>query len=210
MENRRDEFLLKMYEQLMNDINRHISVVWQSIGTLIGAFAVFVLVEKNIISIDYATCIIVLLVGWLWAHLHDASYWYNRNLAMVANIEKDFLEITDLRNIHYYFGKHRPNKMIGHFRIQYALGFGILFVVLFFHFLTRIAPHFLNKGTNFEILSLFPYIVLLALITYLTDLKKSNDKSFNEFMKYSPGKQIDTTGIDYGVGHGFKNKKEQG
>lgn len=42
----REDLLLKMYDQMFNDINRHIMVVWQSVGVLVGAFAVFALVEK--------------------------------------------------------------------------------------------------------------------------------------------------------------------
>jgi hypothetical protein len=78
-EKARSDFLIAMYNQLMNDINRHIVVVWQSVGVLFGAFAVFALVEKQIISLDVATSLIVLLCAWVVAHVHDASYWYNRN-----------------------------------------------------------------------------------------------------------------------------------
>ena len=123
MNDRRDEFLVEMYRQMFNDINRHIMVVWQSVGVVVGAFAIFALVEKNIISVDIATSIIILLCGWLFAHLVDSGYWYNRNLAIIANVERQFLNKSDLRDIHYYFGKHRPNnKMITHLRIQQALG----------------------------------------------------------------------------------------
>ena len=37
----RSELLLKMYDQMFNDINRHILVVWQSAGTVIGESAPF-------------------------------------------------------------------------------------------------------------------------------------------------------------------------
>jgi hypothetical protein len=92
MNDRRDEFLVQIYNQMFNDIDRHIMVVWQSVGVLVGAFAIFALVEKQIISIDIATTIIVLLCAWLYAHLLDAGYWYNRNLVIIANIERTILE----------------------------------------------------------------------------------------------------------------------
>ena len=50
----RRAFLLHMYDQLFNDINRHLTVIWQSVGVLLGAFAVFSLVEKGILSFDLA------------------------------------------------------------------------------------------------------------------------------------------------------------
>ncbi len=111
--NTRAELLLKMYDQMFNDINRHIMVVWQSIGVVVGALTIFALVEKNVVSLDIAVSIVLLLCAWLLAHLFDAAYWYNRNLVIIANIERQFLTQDDLKNIHYYFGKHRPkNKMI--------------------------------------------------------------------------------------------------
>src|SRR2546428_10370812 len=74
--NGRQELLLKMYDQLFNDINTHIIVVWQSVGVLVGAFAVLALVEKNIISVDIGTTLILLVCGWLFANLLDSAYWY--------------------------------------------------------------------------------------------------------------------------------------
>ena len=88
MEHDRKEFLLKMYDQMFNDINTHILVVWQSVGVVVGAFAVFALVEKNIIPMDYACTLMVTLCAWLFANLYDAPYWYNRNLVIIAPILK--------------------------------------------------------------------------------------------------------------------------
>ena len=41
VEQNRKEFLLHMYDQMFNDINRHIMVIWQSVGVLVAAFATF-------------------------------------------------------------------------------------------------------------------------------------------------------------------------
>ena len=127
----REDLLLKMYDQMFNDINRHIMVVWQSVGVLVGAFAVFALVEKNVVPLDFAVCIVLLLALWLMAHLFDAAYWYNRNLVIIANIERQFLRKEDLKEIHYYFGSHRPkNKMIYHLRIQMTLGIALVLMFM--------------------------------------------------------------------------------
>jgi hypothetical protein len=34
---KRPEFLIEMYKQMLNDINTHILVVWQSVGVLVGS-----------------------------------------------------------------------------------------------------------------------------------------------------------------------------
>lgn len=199
----REEFLLKMYDQMFNDINRHIMVIWQSIGVLVGAFAIFALVEKNVISLDIATSIILLLSAWLIAHLFDAAYWYNRNLAIIANIERQFLLSTDLKDIHYYFGAHRQkNKMIEHLRIQLSLGAALAGLVLLYHFFDRVVPGFSSPISNFEPARSLPYIVVVAAIIYLRKLKVDAAEKYKEFIDNSPGAEVDTSGVSYGKGHG--------
>jgi hypothetical protein len=206
MNDRRDEFLVEMYKQMFNDINRHIMVVWQSVGVLIGAFAIFALVEKNVISADLASTIIVLLCAWLYAHLVDSGYWYNRNLAIIANIERQFLLVSDLKDVHYYFGKHRPdNKMITHLRIQQALGIGLSSLVLLYHFLTRVAPGLGGPWSSFDPVRTLPYLMAIVAVIYGINIKRKRDHAYQEFIKNSPGIEVSTAGITYGPGHGFGN-----
>jgi len=203
----RKEFLMRMYDEMFNDINRHIMVVWQSVGVVVGAFAVFALAEKDVISMDIAASLVLVLTGWLLAHLHDAAYWYNRNLVIIANIEKEFLGTKDLRRIHYYFGEHRPkNKMITHLRIQYALGVGIGGVIVIYHFFGRVVGGFSAPWANFDPPRTLPYFVLIGIVIYLVHLRKYCERKYLELLRNSSGKNIDTSGIVYGVGHGYKEK----
>jgi hypothetical protein len=203
MSDRRDTFLIEIYKQMFNDINRHILVVWQSVGVLVGAFAVLSLVEKKVISLDVATAIIVLLCAWLFAHIFDASYWYNRNLVIIANIERQFLLQKDLGDIHYYFGKHRlKNKMIEHLRIQCALGLGLTGIILSVHFYYQVLPGVGLKFSQFDPLRALPYVVAIASVIYCASVKKNRRASYDEFVKNSPGIDISTIGYTYGVGHG--------
>lgn len=204
----REEFLLKMYDQMHNDINRHILVIWQSVGVFVGALATFALVEKKVLSIDIAVSITLLLNAWLLAHLFDASYWYNRNLVIIANIERQFLKRSDLRYIHYYFGKHRiKNNMIEHLRIQLALGSSLAGIVLLHHFIERIIPFLYANFYKFEPICLAPYILLILIIPYLYKLKKDTNDKYSEFVRNSPGIDINTIGIIYGKGHGHPLNK---
>lgn len=206
----RQELLLKMYDQLFNDINRHIVVIWQSISVLVGAFAIFALVEKNIISIDLASAIIVLLAAWLLSHLYDSAYWYNRNLTMIANIERQFLLKEDLKHIHYYFGKHRPvNSMLTHLKIQFALGLGLCGLVLLYHFVERVVPGFGGSSEDIDPARALPYIVVFASSFFLKWIRKNRRDSYQEFLENSPGIEVDTKGLNYGVGHGRKVKDNE-
>lgn len=206
----REELLLKMYDQMFSDINRHIMVVWQSIGVLVGAFAIFALVEKKVVSVDIAASIILLLSAWLFAHLIDASYWYNRNLVIIANIERQFLKKEDLMAIHYYFGAHRPNnKMIEHLRIQVALGSGLGGIVAVYHFIERVLPGIGVSWSNFDLLRGLPYLIIIAALIYLLRLNGRTRVKYQEFIDNSPGIEVDSTDINYGIGHGHGHGHDQ-
>ena len=204
MSDRRDNFLIEVYKQMFKDINRHIMVVWQSVGVLVGAFAIFALEEKKVVSLDVAATMIILLCAWLYAHLLDAGYWYNRNLVIIANIERQFLTATDLKDIHYYFGKHRPdNKMITHLKIQRALAVGLSALVLAFHFVDRVVPGLGLDLSHLDASRAIPYAFAVASLLYCRSVQKNRDASYAEFIRNSPGIEVVTSGIEYGVGHGF-------
>ena len=203
MNDDRKEFLVQMYNQMFNDINRHIMVVWQSIGVLIGAFAIFALVEKDIVSLDVAVSLIVLLAAWLVAHLLDASYWYNRNLVIIANIERQFLTKDDLKLIHYYFGAHRPkNRMITHLKIQVALAVGLVGLVVGYHASVRVWPGVSSPLSALELSPMLPYLMLIASIVYIYKIDKDRDAAYLEFVTNSPGGQVDASSVKFGPGHG--------
>lgn len=198
----RKEFLMHMYNEMFNDINRHILVVWQSVGVVIGAFALIGLAGRAILPLDVAVGLIALIGLWLLAHLEDAGYWYNRNLAIIANIERQFLEKADLRNIHYYFGKHRRKiVMLTHLKIQYLFGIGIIFLVLLYHFLTRVVPGLGAPWANFEPLRGLPYFIVVVGAVVVLRLHGKMKKKYAEFLQNSPGMDVDTKGIKYGEGH---------
>jgi len=199
----RKELLLKMYDQMFNDINRHIMVVWQSVGVLIGAFAIFALVEKNIISPDLASALVILIASWLLANLLDSSYWYNRNLIIIANIERQFLNEQDIRDIHYYFGKHRKKgSMLTHLRVQFGLGVGVTLLVLVYHFFTQIYP--VIDGSITKPQKGLPYLVLLVAAVLLLLLHSSRKAAYQEFLDNSPGISVKTGTARYGAGHPVK------
>ena len=201
----REEFLLRMYDQMFNDINRHISIIWQPITVLVGSSALLAAGMRDIISIDIAVTFIILLVGWLIANIYDSAYWYNRNLVIIANIERQFLRQTDLRDIHYYFGEHRSKySMLTHIRIQWYLGVFIGSLILLYHFLTqalKTCPSISSPAIPFRLELLLPYVTGILIFFWLLHWRNHRIRSYAEFVKNSPGIDVDTSGIDYGVGH---------
>jgi hypothetical protein len=197
----RSTFLIAMYNQLMNDINRHIVVVWQSVGVLFAAFAGLSLVEKQIISIDVGITLIVIVCAWVIAHVYDASYWYNRNLVMIANIERQFLRTSDLHDIHYYFGEHRrTGSMITHLSIQLWLAVGTGGLVLLYHFFSTVLPT-LSWNAPIRWPATLPYIGA-GIVAFVWARSSHRARTrYAAFVKNSPGKKIDASGIVHGPGH---------
>lgn len=201
--NDRKEFLLHMYDQLFSDINTHILVVWQSIGVLTGTVVLFALVEKQILSHDVASGLVVLIAAWLVAHVYDASYWYNRNLAIISNIERQFMWSSDREIIHYYFGRHREDsKMLSHLRLQWWFGIVIGIGNLCIHAFQRV-PELLSTPLEIGMIVPFtiPYLLLLGALVSLWKFRQRRILAYQAFKKNSPGAEVDTTGVQFGIGH---------
>jgi hypothetical protein len=201
-EKHRPELLLRTYDQMFNDINRHILVVWQSIGALVATLALFALVEKHVISEDHASTMIVIVCAWVVAHVYDAAYWYNWNLVIIANIERQFLLQSDIHDIHYYFGKHRAkHSILTHLKIQFWFAIGVALLVLAYHFLRRVVPGLGSAWGLASIEKALPYGAAVVCIGLLSELRRNRTEAYEEFVRNSPGIDVQTAGTLYGIGH---------
>jgi hypothetical protein len=134
-------FLLAMYGQLWNNINRHVLIVWQPLATIGAALGLFSLVDKGVLSIDWATTLVVVVAVWFVTHTLDASTWFNRNQAMIARIENLFLPDALKNAVGEVVGKPRKQgKAIDHFVIQSALGYAVAVLMLAHHVAVRVMP----------------------------------------------------------------------
>lgn len=118
---RRDEFLFHLYDQAYGNINRQFGFVWQSAGLVAAALAVFAFARQERLPRDIPATLFILVAGWYAANLIDANHWFNRNLHIIANIERAFLRRTDVHDIHFYFRDRHGNKFLMHLKIQFAL-----------------------------------------------------------------------------------------
>ncbi len=203
---KRDQFLFHMYNQMFNDINIHLTAIWHCVAVLAGTVAVFI-IFKDDVSLDIASVIIILAATWLICHALNGGYWYNRNLVIIANIERMFLYKSDLHNIHYYFGDHREkSSLLTHFGLQVFFGFGIIILALLNHVIFRLSPGFNAPYSNFEWVRAIPYISLLIPIFCIPIFKKYLFDKYVQFIKNSPGIKIDTSGVEFGTGHPIAKK----
>ena len=176
---KREAFLLEMYKQMWGNIDRHIMVVWQSVGVLGGAFAVSAFVEKQLISLDLAVTIIILVAAWQLAHTIDAGYWYNRNLAIISNIERQFLARADAADIHPYFAERRPPKLLDHLKIQFAFGTAVAVLVLIYHFNRDVVPGFHAAWRTFDFKKAMPYLTFAICYVLLHALHRHHKENYS-------------------------------
>jgi hypothetical protein len=200
---RRDDFLIAMYNQMHQGISRHTIGVWQSITTLLAAIGALSLAEKHVLSADVAVAFVMLTLVWFLAQVMDASYWYNRNLAMISNIERQFLDDSDLKVIHYYFGQHRKaNVFLTNFRIHGLFALTLLVLVLGYHFTNSVLA---SDPIHVSLSTLLPYAIVIVGAIGLRILWRHRSKSYSEFLNNSPGRTVDTKGVVYsGIGHPVK------
>ena len=188
----RQTILVEMYKQMFADIDQHVSVVWQSIGAVAASIGLLALAEKNILPFEVGISLIVLLIIWMIANVLEAGYWYNRNLVIIANIERQFLETGDDENIHFYWVKHRnQNKIIWQLKLQVFLGLSVLALVIFFFFMQTTFVALSAESTNFDIMNSMPYFLSVSGILFLCDRRVKRIDDYNDFLKRSPGKDVD-------------------
>jgi hypothetical protein len=191
---RRDQFLMVMYGKMWDNINRHLTVVWQSSAILAGATAVFALVEKGALSLDIASTLIVLISGWLVLHAYDANSWYNRNLGIIANIERQFLDADDAHDIHYFFERHREPGLVEHLQIHAILGIGFAALTLAYHVSVRVWPGRNAPIENFEPQRLLPYLTLVGVGGLIARFRSHYRDGYKTFEERSPGKGVPGVG----------------
>lgn len=186
----RERFLLAMYEQMWANINRHILVVWQPVGFVVAAAVLFGLVEKAVISFDVATCAFLIVLAWLLGHVIDASTWYDRNINIVANIERQFLKSSDLQDVHYFFGEQPKMDTMEHVRLQAVLGLALGALVFLYHFMTRVWPGFFVDDPTFQPGRGTPYVVAVIAAWVLQRFRSRMKTKLEDFFKRSPGAPV--------------------
>lgn len=188
MDSPRTEFLLEMYRQTSNHLNRHVLLVWQSAALLGGAYVAFAFQDKQVISIHVAAGIALLLCGWFCANVYDAYAWFDRNLVIITNIETLFLTEDDRKYVHPYFPGHREAKnLVQHFRIQLFLGVVVAAMVIAVHFYSQVLSSFKIPQGVFSWELAFPYLVLAVSLVFCGYVRGQVFKRAQELRADAPG-----------------------
>lgn len=95
----RDEYLLRMYEQLWKSISRTESGMWSFIAAYAAISVSILLGIQGRIPVFYASIFSTVISFWGMNIAVDSLKWRNHNLAQVSNIEKELLLEEDIDNI---------------------------------------------------------------------------------------------------------------
>jgi hypothetical protein len=186
----RETFLIAMYGQMWANIDRHILVVWQAAGSLVGAAALLVGVSRELLSVSLAALLIVIGGAWLIGHVIDAHFWFARNLAIITNIERNLLTAADVKLVHPYFRTNREHlPLLDHLVLQAWLGGGLVVLALGVHLKMVVAPawkagHFMfSLGVE----GALPWAVLPVLAILLLSFASNQKSKLKQFHQLSPG-----------------------
>jgi len=190
-EKRRFDFLMGMYSELWGNVNRHLTVIWQSVGVLGAGLALFALTEKNVVGVDFATGAMIVICFWLMANAYVASEWFNRNQAIISNVERQFLYLQDEKEINPFFLKPRDaGKMESHIRVQWLLGAALAIAVLVRHLFVEVVPTF-RFSLNIDDLDwnkTVPYLALLGGVVAVWKIRSDGLAAERKFRDDCPGK----------------------
>ena len=94
---KRDQFLLHLYDQLWNSITRIEQGLWQFIGIYAGIFGAHLYIGKS--QPMLAVILTILAAFWGINIAINAGKWFERNRMLIINIEMQFLSEEDSRKI---------------------------------------------------------------------------------------------------------------
>jgi len=184
---RRDVFLLEMYKQCSAHLGRHVTAMWQCFAVL-AAFAATLRLDVRDESFDYAIALSLLLCFWLIASNLDASAWFNRNITIITNIERLFLETADANLVHPFFTRPaKADRIINHFLVQIYFSIAAIFILISIHFLNRILIRGCINLRELSFSATIPYVVSFIAIYLLNAMHRKSIRQQEEVNKSCPG-----------------------
>lgn len=187
-EDKRPDFLIKMYEVYNNEIDRHFGFAWQAVSVFAASIVTILTSTETIAGIpSYAALsLYIVLVTWGIETIIDSYFWYNRNLVVIANIERQFLQDKDAKEIHYYFQSHRKsNKPITFFNnlLLFLIATPLLVIAFYFWIPATAGRYYFYH----DISTYIPLVILVIAILQIRASTQKRNAHYREFMTQSPG-----------------------
>ena len=180
---RRDSFLLTYYGVLWDNINRHVSGVWQTVTTLGVSVALLGLVGNGFLSMAAAATLVIGVAAWYAATVYDSALWFARNQAIATNVERAFLDDPEDRKIiQPYYVAHRKDLLISHFQIPLWLSRGLAFVGVLLYADSADKPD--------GLLYWLPYAAVVTYVVVEVMSRIAAKSSYAKLLKAAPGASV--------------------
>jgi hypothetical protein len=184
------DFLSVMYKAMWDNINRHVTVLWQAVGVLATAFGASLLVKGESATgstglvVDMAATVVIAAAFWLIAHAMDAANWYNRNIQIIGNIERVFFAfMKGPERVHPYGAPtwQRENKILLHMRIQLSLGAMVAAAAFLLHLFARVLPD-MKQDNAFDPPRILPLVAAVIGVITCVRVRKETRNDFDKFL----------------------------
>lgn len=178
---KREEFLLKMYETTWHNIARTDEALWRFFIAYVTVIIAAIFVsDKYLNDIFYGLIIAVFITAVATCYSFNVNLWFLRNLLIVGNLEAVFLDAND-------YGKIIPGKWKPPFKASFInlkefptiLGFAYpVFAIL-------MATNYWGRLCDEQKHILKPYFIIVSILVIIY-IYFMNDW-FNEIKKNAPG-----------------------
>lgn len=178
---KREEFLLKMYETCWNNVTRAEDAIWKIIAAYTALFAGLSIAKPVIGSLGFILLIIVFSIAGMCVSM-NANLWFTRNMGLISNIEKEFLKKEDWDTL--LPKKWAKKKASFSSKEIWWIIFSIFPVVI----LATTYVIYPDVKQNIICIVIAELVGFVIVIWYIFKTKKT----YNGFIKEAPGKLIDS------------------
>jgi len=158
MDNKREQFLLHLYDQLWASIDRATGGLWQYLALYGGIVGVHWGAGKGDIAPTLAANLSIVAAFWGINIAINAGKWFERNRMMIINIEKQFLQRDDLGKIMpVSYHKRVPKTFFTFLTLSHVLVFTCFIALSLWTYWDAISSH-----CNSRVIALF--LVLIGIL----------------------------------------------
>ena len=137
-EDKREQFLLHLYDQLWRSIERRESGLWQFLG-LCGIILVYLVASIEKVPPDLAAYLVIVVSFFGIIIAIHSGKWVELNRMMIVNIEKQFLDNNDLGMIiPLYFHMRNPRKFFTGLTVIHISFFLIAIITSFYFYWNKV------------------------------------------------------------------------
>ena len=180
---RRSKFLLEMYDEFWSNITRAEEAAWKMFAAYAALF-VGISYAKSTIGVALFLTLIILFSFCAVALSLNANLWFVRNVNLISNLEKEFLDPAD-------YGVLIPRRFLERYHFLSLETFEVWWVLVVLYLaIATVVPAVLYSQIEPCIGKLWvleTYLICLTLVIFYGALLRHRHRSF---LEDAPGKTV--------------------